>query len=44
LLFSGKVKLESERGALAGYVARHKLIDPSLVAWLNEIYISANPT
>lgn len=43
LLFSDKdkVKLESERGVLAGYIAKHKLIDPALTAWLNEIYISA---
>jgi hypothetical protein len=27
----------------AEYIAKHKLIDPALVAWLNEIYISVTP-
>jgi len=41
LLFSGKVKLESERGVLAGYIAKHKLIDPALTNWLEAVYSSA---
>jgi hypothetical protein len=41
LLFSGKVKLESERGVLAGYIAKHKLIDPALTNWLEGVYSSA---
>lgn len=41
LLFSGKVKLESERGVLAGYIAKHKLIDPALTDWLEGVYSSA---
>jgi hypothetical protein len=40
LLFSGKVKLESERGVLAGYIAKHKLIDPALIDWLEGVYSS----
>jgi hypothetical protein len=40
LLFSGKVKLESERGVLAGYIAKHKLIDPALTDWLEWVYSS----
>ncbi|WP_333874744.1 hypothetical protein [Methylobacter sp.] len=41
LLFSGKVKLESERGALAGHIAKHKpLIDSALTNWLKDIYQS----
>jgi len=38
LLFSGKVKLESERGVLAGYISSQKLIDTSLSNWLQKIY------
>lgn len=41
LLFSGKVKLESERGALGRHVATHKLIDSALINWLEGIYHSA---
>ena len=41
LLFSGNVKLESERGVLAGYIAKHKLIDQTLINWLEGIYHSA---
>jgi len=41
LLDLNKVKLESERGVLAGYIAKHKLIDPSLINWLEGIYHSA---
>ncbi|WP_155920583.1 hypothetical protein [Methylobacter luteus] len=41
LLFSGKVKLESERGVLAGYIAKHKLVDSALTNWLEGIYHSA---
>lgn len=41
LLALNKVKLESERGVLAGYIAKHKLIDPTLINWLEEIYSSA---
>lgn len=44
LLFSGSVKLESERGALSGYIAKHKLFDPALTNWLKSIYHSATPT
>ncbi|MFI3119304.1 MAG: DUF4435 domain-containing protein [Methylococcaceae bacterium] len=40
LLFSGKVKLESEIGALGRHVATHKLIDPALINWLEGIYHS----
>ncbi len=42
LLFSNneKVELESERGVLAGYIAKHKLIDPALTSWLEGIYHS----
>jgi len=41
LLFSGKVKLESELGALGRHVATHKLIDRALINWLESIYHSA---
>lgn len=41
LLFSGRVKLETERGALAGHIAKHKLIDPALINWLENIYNAA---
>ncbi|MDP2180571.1 DUF4435 domain-containing protein [Methylicorpusculum sp.] len=47
-LFSGKdradckVSLTSERGALAGYIASHKLIEPNLVKWIESIYNSTN--
>jgi len=41
LLFSGKIKLESELGALGRHVATHKLIDPALINWLEGIYHSA---
>lgn len=40
-LFSGKVKLESELGALGRHVATHKLIDRALINWLEGIYHSA---
>jgi hypothetical protein len=36
-----KVKLESERGALADHIAKHKLIDPALSNWLEGIYNAA---
>jgi hypothetical protein len=41
LLFSGGVKLESERGNLAGHIARNRLIDMALTNWLENIYDSA---
>lgn len=41
LLFYGKVKLQNERGALAGHIAKHKLIDPALINWLENIYRAA---
>jgi hypothetical protein len=41
LLFSGKVRLESERGALGRHVATHKLVDSALINWLEGIYHSA---
>lgn len=41
LLFSGRVKLETERGALAGHIAKHQLIDQALINWLEGIYNTA---
>lgn len=40
LLELNRVKLESERG-VSGYIAKHKLIDPALIKWLESIYHSA---
>ncbi len=36
-----KVKLETERGALAGHIAALQLIDLLLTAWINNIYATA---
>ncbi len=36
-----KVSLTSERGALAGYIANQKIIDPFLSTWLDGIYNSS---
>lgn len=40
LLFSDKVKLESERGVLAEYIPKHSLVDRALTSWLEQIHSS----